>query len=70
EGVARDEAEAVKWYRMAAEQGDASAQYNLGCCYRKGEGVARDEAEAVEWWRKAAAQGVAEAKRALQRLGY
>ncbi|MEG2465569.1 MAG: SEL1-like repeat protein, partial [Kiritimatiellia bacterium] len=48
----------------------ADAQYNLGCCYLKGEGVARDEAEAVEWWRKAAAQGVAEAKRALQRLGY
>ena len=26
----KDYKEAVKWYRLAAEQGDASAQYNLG----------------------------------------
>ena len=25
--------EAVKWYRLAAEQGDADAQYNLGIMY-------------------------------------
>ena len=32
EGVPQDYAEAVKWYRLAAEQGDARAQYNLGLC--------------------------------------
>ena len=41
-GVAKDEAEAVKWYRKAAEQNHAQAQYNLGVCYaqwpRRGEG--------------------------------
>lgn len=37
--VARDLAEAVKWYRRAAEQGMPDAQYNLGCCYFRGEGV-------------------------------
>ncbi|MBR4388959.1 MAG: SEL1-like repeat protein, partial [Prevotella sp.] len=26
-GVAKDEAKAVEWYRKAAEQGDARAQY-------------------------------------------
>ena len=29
-GVPEDDAEAVRWYRLAADQGDASAQYNLG----------------------------------------
>ena len=33
EGVEQDYAEAVKWYRLAAEQGNADAQYNLGYAY-------------------------------------
>ena len=32
EGVAKDQAEAVKWYRKAAEQNLAKAQYSLGVC--------------------------------------
>jgi TPR repeat protein len=47
--VARDKAEAVRYYQLAAEQGDASAQFNLGYCFENGEGVARDWAEAVRW---------------------
>jgi len=39
EGVAKDEVEAVKWYRKAAEQNYAKAQYDLGFCYYNGEGV-------------------------------
>ena len=61
-GVERDFAEAVKWWRQAAEQGYAGAQYNLGVCYEKGEGVAQDSSEAVKWFRQAAEQGVAEAQ--------
>ena len=61
-GVAKDEAEAVKWFRKAAEQGSADAQCNLGFCYAKGDGVAKDEAEAVKWFRKAAEQGDAQAQ--------
>ena len=34
-GLAQDEAEAVRWYRKAAEQGDAAAQYNLGWMYER-----------------------------------
>jgi TPR repeat protein len=37
--------------RLAAEQGIAFAQYNLGGMYRKGRGVPQDNAEAVKWWR-------------------
>ena len=44
-------------YRLAAEQGNAGAQSNLGVMYGKGEGVLKDEAEAVRWYRKAAEQG-------------
>ena len=56
QGVAKDEVEAVKWYRKAAEQNDADAQNNLGVCYANGQGVAKDEVEAVKWYRKAAEQ--------------
>ena len=62
QGVAKDEVEAVKWYRKAADQGDANAQYNLGNMYRTGQGVAKDEVEAVKWFRKAADQGDARAQ--------
>jgi TPR repeat protein len=43
--------------RKAAEQGDSTAQLNVGWCYAKGEGVEKDLAEAVAWFRKAAEQG-------------
>jgi TPR repeat protein/serine/threonine protein kinase len=58
EGVPKDETEAVKWYRKAAELGLAGAQNNLGVCYQEGQGIAKDEAEAVNWYRKAAEQGL------------
>ena len=54
--------EAVKWYRKAAEQNHAEAQYNLGVCYSNGQGVAKDEVEAVKWYRKAAEQNFAAAQ--------
>ena len=31
-GVPEDDAEALKWYRMAAEQGNAPAQFSWGSC--------------------------------------
>ena len=65
EGVPQDYAEAVKWYRLAAEQGDALAQNNLGAMYDNGEGVPQDYAEAVKWYRLAAEQGYALAQNNL-----
>lgn len=47
---------------LAAEQGDASAQFNLGVMYDNGEGVPQDHQQAVAWYRKAAEQGYASAQ--------
>ena len=57
EGVPENDVEAVKWYRKAAEQGDAGAQSNLGSMYAKGDGVAEDKLNAYVWWSVAKAQG-------------
>ena len=46
----------MKWYRKAAEQDYAPAQFNLGLAYAHGNGVTKDEAKAVSWFRKAADQ--------------
>lgn len=54
--------EEVSRLRKAAEQGDASAQYNLGVCYANGKGVEQDKQEAVKWYRKAAEQGYAKSQ--------
>ena len=61
-GVPEDDAEAVRWYRLAAEQGYAGAQNNLGIMYATGRGVPEDDAEAVRWYRMAAEQGEADAQ--------
>ena len=59
---------AVKWYRKAAEQGSAKAQYNLGVMYAEGTGVLKNDAKAVKWYRKAADQGDATAQLHLGEL--
>ena len=56
-GVPQDFEEAAKWYRLAAAQGYAPAEYSLGVAYDKGQGVPQNYAEAVKWYRLAAARG-------------
>ena len=55
-GVGKNEVEAAKWYRKAAEQGYALAQNNLGLMYQFGKGVEKDEIKAIQWFKKAAEQ--------------
>ena len=57
QGVVQDYAEAVKWYRLAAQQGVADAQFNLGLSYAKGEGVAQNDIKAHLWFNLAAVSG-------------
>ncbi len=69
-GVPQDYAEAVKWYRLAANQGDAEAQANLGRMYEFGQGVPQNYAEAMKWVRLAVNQGNADAEFALGSMYY
>ncbi len=64
DGVPRDPAEALRWFRLAAEQGNVFAQNNLGVIYqglperfRSDNDIPVDHAESVRWFRLAAEQG-------------
>jgi len=52
----------AKKIHVAAEQGDAKAQTDLGVLYRDGRGVPKDESKAADWFGKAAEQGDAKAQ--------
>ncbi|SRR5216683_3909209 len=54
QGVPRDYVEALKWYRMAADQGDIWAQLAVGRFYEEGCGVRQDDEEACFWFSLAA----------------
>jgi hypothetical protein len=58
----------MKWYRKAADQGNANAFQNLGFMYEKGLGVPQDNTEALKWYRKAADQGQPDAQKSFTRL--
>lgn len=60
-GVPKDEAMGVQWYRKAADLGEAEAQLFVGNLYWDGKGVEKSQAKAVTWYEKASAQGVAKA---------
>ena len=64
-GVPKDYDQAIKWYRLAAEQGAAIAQSNLGWMYANGHGVLKDYNEAIRWYRLAAEKGNAAAQNSL-----
>ena len=64
-GVPQDDAEALRWIRLAADQGHAAAQFNLGLMYGNGRGVSQDVVEALRWYRLAADQGHALAQSEL-----
>ena len=48
-----DYAVAVRWYRMAAEQGEYAALVALGEMNFRGEGVPKDDVIATKWLRTA-----------------
>lgn len=61
-GIPQDCKEGAKWYRLAADQGDADAQFNLGNLYNDGLGVPQDYKEAAKWYRLAAEKGTTDAQ--------
>ena len=67
-GVARNVAEAVKWFQKAAELDYNEAQFILAELYADGRGVPRDPGKAMELYRQAAASGHEGAKERLDAL--
>jgi TPR repeat protein len=65
--LTRNPALALAWFRNAADQGDADAQYHVGLLLTDGELIDHDPAAAADWHRKAAEQGHAAA---MGRLGF
>ena len=59
-GVAQNYQEALKWYRLAADQGNTIAQHNLGWSYYDGQGVSKNIEMAYYWWLIASANADAE----------
>ena len=70
ERVPKNDKEAAKWMRKAAEQGNSSAQKDLSVMYSTGAGVPLDYVEVVKWMRKAAEQGHTGAQYNLGRFHY
>jgi TPR repeat protein len=68
EGLSQDYAEALQWFRKAAEHGHAQAQYNLGNMYLKGQGVTQDREEARKWFTRAAEDGHKGSRKALDSM--
>ncbi len=63
-GVAQDHAKALYWFRKAAAQGFAKAQFNLGVMY----GVAQDYMPAAKWLILAKAGGIENTNKLLSLL--
>ena len=60
-----DYKEAMRWYRTAADEGDAIAQGNIGWLYQAGLGVPQDYEEAMRWYRMSVDNGSHEASRLI-----
>jgi TPR repeat protein len=68
QGVPKDEAEAARLFRKAADRDHPVAMYNLALLYEEGRGVPKDEAEAVRLYRQAAGLGEPDAINNLGRM--
>ena len=64
-GVPQDDKEGAKWLRLAAEQGSAVAQSNLGVVYLRNRNVPLNYQEALKWIRMSSDNGDAGAQRNL-----
>jgi len=60
--VDNDHKSALPLCKQAAEQGDSSAQVNLGMMYDNGRGTPKDDKQAVYWYTQAAEQGNVDAQ--------
>ena len=59
QGVEKDSDQAIKWYKAAADQGNADAQFFLGAMYLLPQ---RDIPEGLKWLKLSADQGMQDAQ--------
>ena len=58
--------EVIKYYKLAAENGDVIGQFNLGAsCYAGGDALLFDKCEAFKWYKRAAETGYPKAQHSL-----
>ena len=69
-GYTRDYAKALETYLIAAEQGDADAQAQIGKIYMDGLGVEVDADKAMDWNMRAAEQGNAQGQEQIGMMYY
>jgi TPR repeat protein len=67
--VPHDYAQAMKWFRKAAEKGDPDGEFSLGNMYQQGLGVPENLPEAIAWYQRASKDGQVQAPIALRTLG-
>ena len=67
-GSPKDNAEALKWYRLAAKQGHVESQLNLGVLYANGLGIPKNYTVAFVWWSIASKQGNINARTNKEKL--
>lgn len=56
-GAPKNNAAALEWFRLAAEQGYLNAQFFSGIMYDIGRGAPKNDAEALKWYLLCARQG-------------
>jgi TPR repeat protein len=66
-GIAQNVSEAVKYYKLSADQGDPVGQANYGSSLEHGTGIAPNVSEAVKYYKLAADQGHALGQRNYER---
>jgi hypothetical protein len=69
EGVTQDSKESASWFRLAADQGNAGAQYYLGLAYATGMGVQQDYVQALKWV-ELAREDMSQRRQELDQLSY
>jgi hypothetical protein len=67
--TARNDTLAASCFLLAAQQGNASAQYDIAYAYKDGIGIPANAAEAVRWFREAAGNGNTSAQAELTWFG-
>jgi TPR repeat protein/Zn-dependent protease with chaperone function len=68
EAAERNQAQAVHWWRKAAESGHPGAQEKLANAYRTGDGVLLDFKESAHWARKVVESNLASTKEAISQI--